>query len=73
MIMFASQGDAVARGDGVDVFVATAGEIDDDAFAAPQFARQFQAVGDGMRRFQRRDDAFETAEVRGRRRALRRR
>src|SRR5690606_15143304 len=54
---------AFARGDGVYVLVATAGEVAQDQGVLRQFARQPDRLGDGVAGFERRQDAFGAGEL----------
>src|SRR5262249_21211915 len=59
-----SQGHTERRGDGVNVLVAASGETEHHHLLGAQLAAlaQRQQVRDGVRRLQRRDDAFLLAE-----------
>jgi len=50
------------RGDLLHVFVAAAGEVDDDEFVLGHFRRANDAFGDRVCAFERGDDAFEARE-----------
>src|SRR6266436_671698 len=56
-----SQFFAQGGGDGEDVLVAAPRQADDDQLVLRHFRRHTRDMGDGMRRFERRNDAFQAA------------
>src|SRR3546814_15196024 len=57
------QGYAFKLGDRENILVTATGQVDDDAFADTESRRKLPCVSDGVRRLQRRTDAFRARQL----------